>query len=151
MSEFDAVRSRSKSPRRGSDDDGRDRMTITDADAAFVLGKGGKTKEKIARVAKCELDLSERNHEAILEMRGGEIERKRASKYIKCVMAQRVGPVNVGEDDDDGDLTIIAVPTECIGFVTGALPYFVMMDNRSDSLCLAFGAALTDLAMTDDF
>ena len=35
-------------------------------------------------------------------------------------MAQRVGPVRVEEDeDDDGDLTIIEVPTECIGFVTG--------------------------------
>jgi hypothetical protein len=27
-------------------------MTISDADAAFILGKGGKTKEKIARVSK---------------------------------------------------------------------------------------------------
>ena len=37
-------------------------------------------------------------------------------------MAQRVGPVNVNEEDDDGDLTIISVPTECIGFVTGGSP-----------------------------
>jgi len=119
MSEFDVVRSRSKSPKRNEGEWSRDRMTISDSDAAFVLGKGGKTKEKIARVAKCELDLSERDHEAVLEIRGPEIQCRKAKKYIKCVMAQRVGPVNVNEDDDDGDLTIISVPTECIGFVTG--------------------------------
>ena len=38
-------------------------------------------------------------------------------------MAQRVGPVEVDPDeDDDDDLTIISVPTECIGFVTGTTP-----------------------------
>ena len=52
MSDFDVVRSRSKSPKRSKDEWSRDRMTISDSDAAFVLGKGGKTKEKIARVAK---------------------------------------------------------------------------------------------------
>eukprot|EP00971_Amphidinium_carterae_P025423 501826-Amphidinium_carterae.1 len=33
------------------DDYGVDTMKITDDDAAFILGKGGKTKEKIARVS----------------------------------------------------------------------------------------------------
>jgi len=95
-------------------------MTVSDADAAFILGKGGKTKEKIARVAQVKLDLSERNQEAVIEIKGTDKNRARARKYIKCVMAQRVGPVHVDpEDDQDDDLTIIPVPTECIGFVTG--------------------------------
>ena len=72
---------------------GTERMTVTDSDAAFILGKGGKTKEKIARVSKCKLDLSERNRESVLEINGTENNRRRARKYIKCVMAQRVGPV----------------------------------------------------------
>jgi len=123
-------------------------MTISDADAAFILGKGGKTKEKIARVSKVHLDLQERNHEAVLEIKGTEKLRKRARKYIKCVMAQRVGPVEVDPDeDDDDDLTIISVPTECIGFVTGksgnflrqmeeewcTLMFFAEYQGRSDT------------------
>ena len=116
MSDFDEVRSRSKSPKRSTDEWSRDRMTISDSDAAFVLGKGGKTKEKIARVSKervpfmrddspiwpnlpkfasanfdfcahppryCELDLSERDHEAVLEIRGTDMDRRKAQKYIK--------------------------------------------------------------------
>jgi hypothetical protein len=34
-------------------------------------------------------------------------------------MAQRVGPVHVDDNDADDDLTIIEVPSECVGFVTG--------------------------------
>eukprot|EP00438_Fugacium_kawagutii_P021787 Skav236015 [mRNA] locus=scaffold3189:141253:142121:- [translate_table: standard] len=33
------------------EDYGVDTLKITDDDAAFILGKGGKTKEKIAKVA----------------------------------------------------------------------------------------------------
>ena len=66
--------------------------------------------------------------------------RRRAKKYCKGVMDQRTGPVNITQarcmsrmqvasqqhhavlaknDDDDDDLTMINVPQEAVGFVTG--------------------------------
>eukprot|EP00928_Gymnodinium_smaydae_P017003 TRINITY_DN1645_c1_g5_i1.p1 TRINITY_DN1645_c1_g5~~TRINITY_DN1645_c1_g5_i1.p1 ORF type:complete len:667 (-),score=172.88 TRINITY_DN1645_c1_g5_i1:106-1833(-) len=98
-------------------------MKITDDDAAFILGKGGKTKEKIARVSECEIELFERD--LVLELRGSKLQRRRAKKYAEGVMAQRTGPVNVHSDYDDGDLTMLMVPQEAVGFVTGRAGNFL--------------------------
>ena len=98
-----------------------DVLKITNEDAAFVLGKNGKTKEKIARVSGADLDLYE--HSLTLEIRGTEAERSRAKKYVECVMAQRVGPVHIEEEDGE-DLTTIMVPSEAVGFVTGSQASF---------------------------
>jgi hypothetical protein len=81
--------------------------------------QGGRTKEKIARVAGSRMDMSERNGQSKLEIRGTAQQRRKTMKYVKCVMAQRVGPVHVEDDDQDDDLTLAEVPTECVGFVTG--------------------------------
>jgi len=104
------------SRRKKPDDYGVDTLKITDDDAAFILGKGGKTKEKIARVSEAEIELFERD--LILEIRGSNLQRCRANKYAEGVMAQRTGPVSVRDDYDDGDLTMLMVPQEAVGFVT---------------------------------
>ena len=120
-----------------------DVLKITNEDAAFILGKGGRTstrrasvsfvqcsnypypsvvaEEKIARVSGADLDLFE--HSLTLEIRGTEAERSRAKKYVECVMAQRVGPVHIEEEDGE-DLTTIMVPSEAVGFVTGSQASF---------------------------
>eukprot|EP00401_Gymnodinium_catenatum_P073190 CAMPEP_0117488174 /NCGR_PEP_ID=MMETSP0784-20121206/16375_1 /TAXON_ID=39447 /ORGANISM="" /LENGTH=587 /DNA_ID=CAMNT_0005282845 /DNA_START=1 /DNA_END=1762 /DNA_ORIENTATION=- len=98
-------------------------MKITDDDAAFILGKGGKTKEKVARVSEAEIELFERD--LILEIRGSKLQRRRAKKYAEGVMAQRTGPVTITEDYDDGDLTMLMVPQEAVGFVTGRAGNFL--------------------------
>jgi len=119
----------SRSPSRGGggkkkpDDYGVDTMKITDDDAAFILGKGGKTKEKVSRVSGAEIELFERD--LILEIRGSKMQRRRAKKYAEGVMAQRTGPVMVTDDYDDGDLTMIQVPQEAVGFVTGRAGNFL--------------------------
>lgn len=105
------------------DDYGVDTLKITDDDAAFILGKGGKTKEKIARVSEAEIELFERD--LILEIRGSKLQRRRAKKYSEGVMAQRTGPVVVKDDYDDGDLTMLMVPQEAVGFVTGRAGNFL--------------------------
>lgn len=98
-------------------------MKITDDDAAFILGKGGKTKMKIARVSEAEIELFERD--LVLEIRGSKQQRRRAKKYAEGVMSQRTGPVNVTEDYDDDDLTMLMVPQEAVGFVTGRAGNFL--------------------------
>lgn len=100
-----------------------DTMKITDDDAAFILGKGGRTKEKISKVSGAEIELFERD--LILEIRGSKMVRRRAKKYCKGVMDQRTGPVSVTQDDDDDDLTMISVPQEAVGFVTGRAGNFL--------------------------
>ncbi|EOD03939.1 hypothetical protein EMIHUDRAFT_108051 [Emiliania huxleyi CCMP1516] len=100
-----------------------DVLKISNDDAAFILGKSGRTKEKIARVSGAELDLFEQS--LTLEIRGSEAERRRAKKYVECVMAQRVGPVTIDDDSEDDDLTVIQVPTEAVGFVTGSQGNFL--------------------------
>lgn len=98
-------------------------MKITDDDAAFILGKGGKTKEKVARVSAAEIELFERD--LILEIRGSKVQRRRAKKYAEGVMAQRTGPVSITEDYNDDDLTMLNVPQEAVGFVTGRAGNFL--------------------------
>jgi len=148
-----ADRSRSRSGRGGggggSDDDeaarqrperpsdyGVDTLKITDDDAAFILGKGGKTKEKIAKVSQCEIELFERD--LILEFRGSKQVRRRAKKYAQGVMAQRTGPVQVDEDYDDGDLTMVTVPQEAVGFVTGRAGNFLRSIEEEWSTLMFF-------------
>lgn len=104
-------------------DYGVDTIKISDDDAAFILGKGGKTKEKLAKVSECEIELFERD--LVLEFRGSQLQRRRAKKYAEGVMAQRTGPVIVRSDFDDGDLTMLLVPQEAVGFVTGRAGNFL--------------------------
>lgn len=91
------------------------RLGIAETDAAFVLGRGGSTKRKIARVAGCEIDLDETSCE--LTLRGDEAACRRAEDYIDFVQQQRSGTVRV--DYRRNDLTAYAVPEDCIGFVMG--------------------------------
>lgn len=116
-------RSKSQGKTKRPDDYGVDSMKITDDDAAFILGKGGRTKDKIARVSGAEIELFERD--SVLEIRGSKLQRRRAKKYSEGVMAQRTGPVTVHEDYNDGDLTMLRVPQEAVGFVTGRAGNFL--------------------------
>eukprot|EP00929_Paragymnodinium_shiwhaense_P071803 TRINITY_DN36469_c0_g1_i1.p1 TRINITY_DN36469_c0_g1~~TRINITY_DN36469_c0_g1_i1.p1 ORF type:complete len:1844 (-),score=533.29 TRINITY_DN36469_c0_g1_i1:697-6228(-) len=100
-----------------------DIIRVSELDAAFILGRGGKTKTKIARVSGATLELHERSN--TVEIYGGDAERRRAAKYVELVRAQRAGPVTVDEAHDDGDLTMIAVPSGCVGFVTGSQGNFL--------------------------
>eukprot|EP00756_Hemistasia_phaeocysticola_P017364 Hpha_TRINITY_DN15533_c3_g8::TRINITY_DN15533_c3_g8_i2::g.105254::m.105254 len=121
-------RSRSRDSRDSRDasrDGGRkssERIKVGDDDAAFILGRGGKTKMKLARVSGAELEL---HNDQTLEIFGTDLQRRKARKYVECVMAQRVGPVYIDDRDSDDDLTLLTVPTECVGFVTGSQGNFL--------------------------
>merc|ERR1719446_993015 len=111
-------------------------MKINDDDAAFILGKGGKTKMKVALVAEAEIELFERD--LILEFRGSKIQRRRAKKYAEGVMAQRTGPVTITEDYDDDDLTMLMVPQEAVGFVTGRAGNFLRTIEEERGVLMFF-------------
>ena len=96
------------------------------------LLQGGKTKAKIARVSKAYLELPPRS--LTLEITGGAEERRKAKKYVECVMAQRVGDVVIDETDPNfnDDCTIVDVPNECAGFVTGTNGSFLRQVSPSE-------------------
>lgn len=66
----------------------RDKIDLEDNEVAFVLGKGGSTKTKIARAANCRLDMDDRGH---LEFSGPPDNCARAREYVELVLAQRKG------------------------------------------------------------
>ena len=67
---------------------GRDRLNLEDNEVAFVLGRGGSTKTKIARAANCRLDMDDAGH---LEFSGPADNCARAREYVELVLAQRKG------------------------------------------------------------
>jgi len=92
-------------------------MLISSEDAAFVLGKGGSTKNKLARVSGARLELHERDLR--LDISGSSEARKRAKEYVSFVLAQRVGPVTIDFDTPRDDLSVVNVPEDCVGYVMG--------------------------------
>jgi len=116
--------STSKRRKRSSDDSGDDhRRVVTRTidvereDAAFILGRGGSTKKKIARVAGADIDLEERD--STITLRGTEKQCDRAEDYLGFVRQQRLGPVVIALDRKRDDFSAYRVPEDCIGFVMG--------------------------------
>jgi len=93
---------------------GTDRMTIAEDDYSYALGKGGSTRKKIARASSCIIEYIGR----LAYLSGMPAERKRAREYLFWLFRQRVGPVEVHYDKRD-DVTVLPVPKDCVGFVTG--------------------------------
>lgn len=57
-------------------------------------GRGGKTKEKIARVSGAAVQLPA--HSMILEITGTRDQRRKAKKYVECIMARSHPSLMVG-------------------------------------------------------
>ena len=93
---------------------------------------GDKTKAKIARVSGAYPELPPRS--LTLEITGGAEERRKAKKYAKCVMAQRVGDVVIDEMDPNfnDDCTIVHIPNKCAGVVTGTNGSFLRQVSPSE-------------------
>ena len=114
-------RSKSRSRSRSAKKEPQERVTkvidIATDDAAFVLGRGGATKRKIARVSGANIELDE--HSLTITLNGTDSECNRAIDYIDFIKQQRVGPVTIDVERSRGDFTGYIVPGDCIGFVMG--------------------------------
>ena len=121
MSDDDKSRSRSRSRSRSPQRENQERVTkvidIATDDAAFVLGRGGATKRKIARVSGANIELDE--HALTITLNGTEKQCNHAIDYIDFIKQQRVGPVTIDMERSRGDFTGYTVPGDCIGFVMG--------------------------------
>ena len=97
-------------------------MLIGAEDAAFLVGTGGKTKDKVARVAGARLDLLDADvpGKHRLEIFGKDENRRKAKQYVEWVLRQRVGPITVDTSGTQrDDLSIVNVPVDCVAYVMG--------------------------------
>ena len=95
-------------------------MIIGAEDAAFLVGTGGKTKDKVARVAGARLDLLDADDgKHRLEIFGKDENRRKAKQYVEWVLRQRVGPITVDTSGARDDLSIVSVPLDCVAYVMG--------------------------------
>ena len=97
--------------------DDRETVDLTTEDCAFVCGRGGSTKMKLARVSGASLELSERDLKMYIE--GSPEAVSRARDYIGFVLAQRVGPVQIDTHKPREDLSVVDVPHNCVAYVMG--------------------------------
>ena len=92
-------------------------IDVDDDDAAFILGRGGLTKRKIARVSGAEIDLDEKRLQ--ITMAGTPREVELAQDYVHFIRQQRVGKVAIDTVEERDDFGALRVPQDCIGFIMG--------------------------------
>ena len=119
-----------------SDDESDEITRVLDVDkddAPFILGRGGATKRKVARVSNTEIELDE--HTLTITIVGARDDVDKAQDYLGFVKQQRTGacftargaahtqksgPVYIDfENQQREDFSAYAVPDDCIGFVMG--------------------------------
>lgn len=93
----------------------REILQLDKEEVAFVLGRGGTTKQKVERVSRCKLEM----REAELEIAGSPVNVQRALDYVQFILDQRVGDVHIDMDHPRPDLTVVRVPEDAVGFVMG--------------------------------
>ena len=96
----------------------KDTVDLTHEDCAFVCGRSGSTKQKLARVSGASLDLSQRDLKIYIEGTREQVDKAR--DYVGFVLAQRVGDVDIDtENTTRTDLSVVVVPEECVAYIMG--------------------------------
>mmetsp|Transcript_133432 Transcript_133432/g.285328 ORF Transcript_133432/g.285328 Transcript_133432/m.285328 type:complete len:938 (-) Transcript_133432:57-2870(-) len=123
-------------------DSGLETRKVTKEEAAFILGQGGKTKQKLCIVSGAQIELTENKNDRMngssLQIRGTAEQREHARKYVEFVIAQRRGPVNIDDPSAHNDLTILVVPADCVSFITGRQGSFLRLIEEEWGALLFF-------------
>jgi len=98
-----------------------DTCPMDESELSYALGKDGTTRRKLARASGCIMEYVGQ----VAFICGTIQERTRARTYLKWLLKQRNGSVYVEDLKERDDVTIVPVPREAIGYVTG---------NRGSSL-----------------
>ena len=98
-----------------------DTILMDESELSYALGKDGATRRKLARASGCIMEYVGQ----VAFICGTIEERTRARTYLKWLLKQRSGSVYVEDLKERTDVTIVPVPREAIGYVTG---------NRGSSL-----------------
>jgi hypothetical protein len=119
------------------EDDGwsYDTVPLTSDEFSYALGAGGSTRKKLARAADCIMEYVG----MVAICAGYKDERKRARDYLTWLLEQRRGAVQIPSRDRD-DLTVVEVPREAVGFLTGHKGESLReIERQSGTFCFADG------------
>ena len=98
-----------------------DTYPMDESELSYALGKDGTTRRKLARASGCIMEYVGQ----VAFICGTIEERTRARTYLKWLLKQRAGSVYVDDLQERDDVTIVPIPRDAIGYVTG---------NRGSSL-----------------
>jgi len=116
---LDAFRhpSLSLTPPRDSEELDKSEVTyeLDSEEIAYVFGRMGTTKDKLARVSGTKMEL----RVSTLVISGEDARVKIAKHLVKILLDQREGTVTIDPKEHEKYLTLVDVPTRCKGFVTG--------------------------------
>ena len=107
--------------REGDDpaDWGTDIYRFRGEELSYALGKGGTTKQKLAKAAACIMEyVGEYAY-----VSGGKTERRRGMRYLRWLLKQRSGPIHMDELGRNGrydDVSKITIPKSTIPGVMGS-------------------------------
>ena len=114
-------------------------------DAAFLLGAGGSTKRKVARAAGARLELDDdADGKHVLTVSGSDACRARAMDYVRWVLKQRLGAIEVSGASARDDLSIVRVPADCVAYVTGKSGRVLRSVEEEFGTLLFFGKLVGD-------
>merc|ERR1719221_519452 len=116
---FEKIRDEVVDRDRGRDPEGTwgtDTMTFQDDELSYALGKQGGTRKKLERSSGAVVQYV--GHVALFS--GTRAERRRAKEYMKWLFGQLEGPVYVNDWEQRSDCTVVHVPSDCIGYITGS-------------------------------
>mmetsp|Transcript_591 Transcript_591/g.837 ORF Transcript_591/g.837 Transcript_591/m.837 type:complete len:474 (-) Transcript_591:43-1464(-) len=123
-----AERRRSRSPRstekRSSPPppklkDDQSLITIHGEEIGFILGRRGTTKQKLARASRTQITVESTRNTGHVIITGRSKDRERALFYIKTILSQRLGPVYIDPSEERNDVSMMEVPQDVVGFITG--------------------------------
>jgi len=117
-----------------SDPEDSVKMSLEQEEIAYVFGRMGSTKDKLGRVSGTHIEL--RGSGLLIEGSSERIEK--AKKYVRILLAQRHGIVDVDPRDHPGDLTLMQIPTDCKGFVTGRNGATLRQIERESATLMTF-------------
>eukprot|EP00494_Astrolonche_serrata_P023740 UN23998 len=111
-----------------------DKMPLDETEVAYVFGRMGSTKDKLARVSGSRIDLVGQE----LVFQGNEDAVLRAKRYVKILLDQRHCDTTVDVKEHTGDLTLVKVPSSCKGFITGKRGATLRQIEREHATLMTF-------------
>lgn len=115
-----------------------DTMILKDEDYSYALGSRGSTRRKLARASSCIVEYVGR----VAYFCGTKTERKAAREYLQWLLMQRVGQHVHVDHKGRSDVTMIMVPSNCIGYVTGFGGYSLRaIEEETSTFCFIEGMA----------
>ena len=96
-----------------------DLLELQTQDAVHLVADSKTHQRKIANASGATLAIKMEADRRLLTLEGTEMERARARDYIRIVLKQRTGKIELDLTRMRNDLSVISLPRQCVGYITG--------------------------------